>query len=133
MIIVLTPQHTATHCNTLPQFVARSLVGYTRSQRMTHACMHSVLQCGAVCCSVLQCVARGFQGIAVCHAHLFGRGSINKSHAFWCTKCVAVRCSAVQGVAVRCRHTVVYAVYCSVIVISFSVLQCVALTCWARA
>ena len=39
-----TLQHTATHCNTLQH----------RSEIIIHVC---VLQCAAVCCSVLQCVA----------------------------------------------------------------------------
>jgi len=47
----------------------------------------SVLQCVAVCCSVLQCVAQTLRGFSL----------------VWTNKCVAVCCSVLQCVAVCCR------------------------------
>jgi len=64
-----------------------------------------VLQCGTVCCSVLQYVAvccSLLQFVAVCR-------SLLQSVAVWYSvlQCVAVRCSPLQSVAVCCgvRHS----------------------------
>jgi len=53
-----------------------------------------VLQCVAVCCSVLQCVVATFHG-----------KETNESVAVCCSvlQCVAVCCSVLQCVAVCCR------------------------------
>jgi len=99
-----TPQHTATHCNTL-QHSAAHIATHTATHynilqhteefyrpspaHIQGAYCCSVLQCVAVCCSVLQCVA-------VCCSVL---------HSVVCCsvlQCVAVCCSVLQCVAVCC-------------------------------
>ena len=84
---------------------------FKRNWIMSRECVipHSrVLQCVAVCCSVLQCVAVLLQCVAVCYSVL---------------QCVAVRCSVLQCVAVCYSVLQCVAVCCSV-------LQCVAV-CWS--
>jgi len=78
-------------------------------------CLHSVryplfdmLQCVAVSCSVLQCVA-------VCCLHSV------RYPLFDMLQCVAVCCSVLQRVAVCCLHSVGYPL--------FDMLQCVAVCC----
>jgi len=89
-------QHTATLCNTSSSFIGGLFVSCICWHRTSQETAR-VLQCVAVCCSALQCVAvrcSVLQCIAVCCSAL---------------QCVAVRCSVLQCVAVCC-----------------SVLQCVA-------
>ena len=70
---------------------------------MVHVLSRGVLQCVAVCCSVLQCVA----GYMTCY-----------------TSCLVVCCSMLQCVAVCCSVLQCAAAYCSV-------LQCVAVFVFA--
>jgi len=90
-------QHTATHCNTQSRYG----VGSIRSHRSLHC--KDVLQCVAVCCSVLQCVAvRSLlrEGVLQCIAE--------RCRVLQWAPCTArVCCSVLQCVVVRCSwlHT----------------------------
>ena len=66
-----------------------------------------VLQCVAVCCSVLQCVA-----VTLSHVHIYVFTGVDEIAGL--PVCVAVCCSVLQCIAVCC-----------------SVLQCVAVCCSA--
>ena len=76
-----------------------------------------MLQCVAVCCSVLQCVA-------VCCHHV----TTKIAHSVCCNvlQCVAVCCSVLQCVA-RVLHMCCSVLQC--VVVCCSVLQCVAVCC----
>ena len=86
----------------------------------------SVLQCGAVCCSVLQCVAvccSVLQCVAVCCSVLQCAAvccNVLKRVAVCChaLQCVAGCCRVLQGVAAR------YSVMLQCVAICCSVLQC---------
>jgi len=143
-----TLQHTAPHCNThnptsTPTPLLPAPQGApvdTRSVLQCGAVCCSVVQCGAEWCSVLQCVAvccRVVQCVAVCC-------SVLQSGAVCCrvVQCVAVRCSVVQCGAVWCSVVQCDAVWCSVLqcgavwcsvvqcdAVWCSVLQCVAVCC----
>jgi len=75
-----------------------------------------VLQCFAVCCSVLQCVSNMNKS----HMNEFGRVGVNK----WTSvvQCVVVCCSVLQCVAV-CHSVLQCGAVCS------SMMQCVAMSC----
>ena len=75
----------------------------------------SVLECVAVCCSVLQCVA-------VYIAHCSVLLGCSRQENSYLQRVVVCQCVAVQYVAVRCSVLQCAAVYCSV----YCTLQCVA-------
>ena len=93
-----------------------------------------MLQCVAVCCSVLQCVAVCFWLVIKTT-----RGSLRCFTMLHCVavcysvlQCVAVCCSVLQCVAVRVCHTTNWgSPHCCAVLIAvcYSVLQCVAVCC----
>ena len=94
----------------------------------------SVLQCVAVCCSVLQCVAvrciRCRPGCQILSVTYEPRPAHDSLHC--ALQCVAVRCSALQCVAVRCSALQCVVVRCSTlqyVAVRCSALQCAAVRC----
>ena len=80
----------------------------------------SVMQCAAVCCSVLQC-ERGMSHMnESCRCHIW-MSHVDVAYE-WVMECVAVCCSVLQRVAV-CYSVLQCAAVCC------SVLQCVAVCC----
>jgi len=111
--------------------------------RLCHMCARtlwhcSVLQCVAVCCSVLQRVTDG--GVRLCH--MCARTLLHCS----VLQCVAVCCSVLQFVAVccsvlqrvtdggvrvchMCARTLLHCSVLQCVAVCYSVLQCVAVCC----
>jgi len=107
-------------CRRAPSFTRQ--IANLESSHVRRVC---VLQCVAVCCSVLQCVA-----VSVGTLITPQNASHQTSHVrcvcvcdvLWCVlQCIAV-CCRVQGVTVCCSVLQCVAVCCSV-------LQCVAVCC----
>ena len=101
-------------------------------RRPLFVCCHQRLRlshlvdCVAVCCSVLQCVAVYRWPLFVCHHKWLGLSHWVECVAVCCNmlQCVAVCCMVLQGVKVRCSVLQCVAVSCSV-------LQCVSMRCSA--
>jgi len=77
----------------------------SHASAVTHSSVPCALQCVAVCCGVLQCVAHNESQV---------NESCECSNPFICTVCVAVCCSALQCAAVGCSALQCVAVRCSV-------------------
>jgi len=97
---------------TLAYCAEKSTCGFPIGSSAADSCVaESVLQCVAVCCSVLQCVADSvLQCVAVCCGVL---------------RCVAVCCSVLSSAADSCVAEGVL----RCVAVCFSVLQCVAVCC----
>jgi len=83
-----------------------------------------LLQCLAVCCSVLQCVAvccSVLQRVAAC----FGSSCLHVGWRLYKTDPVAVFCSVLQCVAVCCSVLQCVAVCCSVLQCVSAVVACI--------
>jgi len=78
-----------------------------------------MLQCVAMCCSVLQCVAERCSALQVSFENQAVCCSVLQCVAVRCKclsrikQCVAVRCSVLQCVAVRCKCLSRMSVYCA--------------------
>ena len=99
-----------------------------------------MLQCVAVCCSVLQCVTkqstttRHTRPVTNLKSSVTHQKSVLQCVAVWCSvlQCVAVCCSVLQCVVVYCNVLQCVAVCCSVlqsVAECCSVLQCAAVCC----
>ena len=118
-----------------------------RTQQRVSVCWLCVLQCGAVCCSVLQCVAVvtvtcmakwcAWQRVSVGWLCMSQCGAVCCSSSCNALQCVAACCSVLQRVAVPSLHHDVHSkewvgVRCSVLqcaAICCFVLQCVTVCC----
>ena len=104
-----TLKYTATHCNTLKtlQYTAIHCNTYTAALllkgicKLSNPCLtatHCVLQCVAVCCSVLQSrlLQHVLQCVAVCCSQTRIWEFTNSLQSKCCSACIAVYCSVLQ-------------------------------------
>jgi len=97
--------------------------------------VQGVLQCVAVCCSVMQCVAMFFCALSVLQKSDLSNGRRNLCIKVCIEVCVAVCCSVLQCVAVR--YSVLqrsdmangYRNVCIAVCVEVCVARCVAVCC----
>ena len=133
-----TLQHTATHCNTLQHSSVLMCVAvccnkHSLPPKPTSALCGSTMQCVAVRCCVLQCVAVfAVRMCAISSVSLPSPLSVVQYGAVWYS---VLQCVAVCGCMLQCVVMSVCArsaVWCSVlqcVAVCCSVLQCVAVCC----